>query len=258
MQLCYDLARQAIEDRIIAINNVIYKGQSYNISDEELEDFFNNRLSDLKSSFGMGGGYGMGMGMGGMYGGMGGMYGGGMGGMYGGGMGGMYGGFGGMGGGGINPQFRQGIENPENIPIPPLPPEDYGVDEWTSREMVQRYVNEKTEEKQKLKSYLQFEEDDLIPPEIIVEYNEQMEAQGEDYYIKRSLTLDCDADYRAILQYFYNIEFGPRVNTINAITMENLENEIVNAVFDVEGHFLSSVQEEETEDDTAGTQIGMQ
>ncbi len=117
-KFCYDLAQQAINSRLVSINNVLYKGQGYNVDDKELEDSFKTQLNTLQQDlfgdnnlltqygyFGMGGGMGgMGYGMG--YGGMGMGYGMGMMGM--GGMGMM-----GMGGMGPNAYLAMDLRDPE-------------------------------------------------------------------------------------------------------------------------------------------------
>ena len=83
-------------------------------------------------------------------------------------------------------------------------------------------------------------------------YNKDMEARGEDYYIKRAGT-GPDADYRAAMQYFYDIEYGNRFNTINKITINHNEEDVVNCIIDVESHYLDTVPEE-VEDEGVATQ----
>ncbi|MGC9326852.1 MAG: hypothetical protein ACP5I1_04390, partial [Candidatus Hinthialibacter sp.] len=73
-----------------------------------------------------------------------------------------------------------------------------------------------------------------------------------DYYIKRSLTMDLNADYSALMNYIYDIEYGPRVQTINSLNITNQENGQVNVVMDVESHTLENVAEEIEEEGTTG------
>ena len=111
--------------------------------------------------------------------------------------------------------------------------------------------------KETLKNWNKFKKDELIPPEIIDSYNQTMEDQGMDYYIKRSLTLDFDADYRATMQYFYDIEFARRINTINNIVINNKEHDVVNVQIDVEGHFVKNLEDDAEEATESAPQIGL-
>jgi hypothetical protein len=245
-KLCYDLAQSAVENKVISINNVINKGQSYNVNDQELMSYFNSRRQTLSADIvgpdslliqhGGGGGYGMGMGMMGGYG-MG--FGMGMMGGYGMGMG-MMGGMGGSGSLG-NPAMWVGrLFDP-----------DTGED--LTKLQIEELFKEIDQKTEQLKTWNKYYLDGLVPPEVITMYNKDMEAQGEDYYIKRALELDLDADYRAAMQYFYDIEYGNRFNTINKITINHNEEDVVNCIIDVESHYLDTVPEE-VEDEGVATQ----
>ena len=238
-------AQSAVENKVISINNVINKGQSYNVNDQELMSY-SILAPDLSADIvgpdslliqhGGGGGYGMGMGMMGGYG-MG--FGMGMMGGYGMGMG-MMGGMGGSGSLG-NPAMWVGrLFDP-----------DTGED--LTKLQIEELFKEIDQKTEQLKTWNKYYLDGLVPPEVITMYNKDMEAQGEDYYIKRALELDLDADYRAAMQYFYDIEYGNRFNTINKITINHNEEDVVNCIIDVESHYLDTVPEE-VEDEGVATQ----
>ncbi len=55
--------------------------------------------------------------------------------------------------------------------------------------------------KEKLKLWMKYKKDELIPPEVIIEFNNQKEQSKQDYYIKRSVELDFDSDFRAMMDF---------------------------------------------------------
>ncbi|HOL93814.1 MAG TPA: hypothetical protein PLH79_05660 [bacterium] len=241
-KLCYDLAQIAVEDRLKAINEIIFKGQGYNVTDEELQTAFRNQRQQLFNDlfgpdnllvrYGYAGGYGMfgGMGMMGPMGmGMMGPMGMGMMGPMGMGMMGPMG----MGGMGIGMAAMMG----------PLYDPDSGRE--LSKKEVEELLQKIEDMKQKLKVFNKYMKDGLIPPEVIEEFNKQKEQSNEDYYIKRAVTLNLDADYRSVMKYMYDLEYGPRIITINSIKIDNRDNDLVNVVMDVESHSLKNVLEEE-------------
>ncbi|MBN2328140.1 MAG: hypothetical protein JXR73_13395, partial [Candidatus Omnitrophica bacterium] len=105
------------------------------------------------------------------------------------------------------------------------------------------------------KTYQKYYKDELIPPEVIEKFNQNMENSNQDYYIKRSLTMDLNADYSALMNYMYDIEYGPRVQTINSLNITNQENGQVNVVMEVESHTLENVAEESEEGTTGGVSM---
>ena len=279
-RLCYDLAQQAINDNLISINQIIYKGHGYNVVDKELEDSFKGDRSKLQGELmsednylvkydwsGGGGGMGMGgMGMGGM--GMGGM---GMGGMGMGGMGMGMMGMGGMGGGGLMSMFRDAETTDIAVrqkakmigdlfwtdQVPGADPEKVANDAKLTIEEKMLVVRTIIDKVEKYKTYQKYYKDDLIPPEVIEKFNKTQEDSGNDYYIKRSLTMDVDADYKSLMRYLYNIEYGSRVQTINSINITNKESETVNALMDIESHSLNNVTEEKIDAPASSGQMSM-
>ncbi len=266
-KLCQDLAQQAVDDRLISINDVIYKGQSYNVDDDELRGFFRQEREELRMElFGddniylranltSAGGYGMGMMGGGMMGG--GMMGGGM-------MGGFGYGMGGMMGGGVSIDMFKRPDGSMNVAMlnkmEIFDPDDPSGEALLTTIDQKIALLERIEKmKEDFKLYMKYHRDELIPPQIIDEFNKTMEETNQDYYIKRSLTLDLDSGYNQVMNYFYNLEFGPRINTINNLIMTKMqENDAINAVLDVESHFLEKLQEDQTDSTSPSTSaIGM-
>ncbi len=105
------------------------------------------------------------------------------------------------------------------------------------------------------KTYQKYYKDEMIPPQVIEEFNKKMEETGQDYYIKRSLTMDLDTSYTSLMNFIYGIEYGPRVQTINALNITNKENELVNVTMDVESHTLKNVIEK-TDEENSATETG--
>ena len=256
VRLAQALCTQAIDDKVIAVTRLNNKGESYNVTDEEIRSFLESQINGIYETWfpgmemgaygGMGMG-GMGMGMGGMgmgmYGGMGmgmGMGGMGMGGMGMGGMGMGMGGMGmGMGGMGMMGMLRSAggfdwMYDPETGD--PLP-----------RDVLRQKMEQMQADLKKARQWSKAKNRGEIPIESIEMYNVDARQSGQDYYIKRAAGLEFESDPDTYARYLHSLEFGKRIATINKLEIESLPEEKLKVITDVESHFVRPIQEGEVE-----------
>ncbi len=241
VRLAQALCTQAIDDKIIAVTRLNNRGESYNVTDEEIRNFLESQINGIYEKWfpgmEMGASYG-GMGMGGMgMGGMG-MYGMGMGGM---GMGGM--GMGGMGMGGMGMGMMGMLRSAGGF--------DWMYDPETGDPLPRDVLRQKMEQMQadvkKARQWTKAKNKGEIPIEIIEMYNVDARQSGQDYYIKRAAGLEFESDTDTYARYLHSLEFGKRIATINKLEIESLPEEKLKVITDVESHFVRPIQEGEVE-----------